>query len=70
MAARHNKEGHNRRKQSIHVFPCVQRSNDRRRRGGCRGTPLFQDIRPGAGLETGDFDTEKLGEGLLLLKDS
>ena len=29
---------------------------------GCRGThTVFQDIRPGAGFETGDFVQEKLG---------
>ena len=28
--------------------------------GGARGT-VFQEIRPGAGFEAGDFDQEKLG---------
>ena len=44
----------------------MQRSNDRRRRG-VEGYRIFQEIRPGAGFETGDFVQEKLGGGYVVV---
>ena len=60
LAARH-KEGYD-LKQSIHVFSCVQRKAYRSLTSVCvsRDTVL-QEIRPGAGFETGDFVEETLG---------
>ena len=58
MAARHN-EGYSWR-QSIHVVSCVQelRPINRWRRG-----TAFQEIPPGAGFETGDFDIKRSWRG-------
>ena len=49
-------------KKSIRLISCVQTSNDRRRRV-VEGHTVVQEIRPGAGFETGDLVDEKL-EGL------
>ena len=68
MSARH-KEGYF-RKNGIHTFSCVQRKVYRSTTSGCRGTPYFQEIRPGAGFETADLVKEKLGGAGLPLNDS
>ena len=43
----------------LHIYSCVQRSGERRRRVS-RGT-VFKEIRPGIDFETGDFVKKKLG---------
>ena len=43
----------------LHIVARLQRTIERRRRGG-KGI-VFEEIRPGAGFETSDFVTETLG---------
>ena len=57
ITARHQ-EGYN-RKEYMHIFSCVQRPIDRRRRVVDRH--CISEERREAGFETGDFDEEKLG---------
>ena len=53
MAARH-KEGYPFFKKGTHQLPCVQRSNDRRRRG-VEGHRVLRETRMGAGFKTPHF---------------
>ena len=57
MAARHE-EGCDLIKVSIHVLVCHGLSNNDL--GVARGI-VFQELRPGAGFQTGDYVREKLG---------
>ena len=57
MAARHE-DGRFAKRNFMYFLVCKGLSNDDV--GGTRGTE-FQEIRPGAGFETGDFVTEMLG---------